>query len=81
MRSRSASVLTSHLFTRPRYSPDSVLTLMISPVVMNRGTCTSAPVSSVADLVAFPDAVLPCEHPRRKGWVRPSAECASPGPP
>src|SRR5690606_29017692 len=47
-----------HLFTRPRYSPVRVSILMIVPCSMNSGTCTVAPVASVADLL-LPWAVFP----------------------
>src|SRR6478736_8578520 len=39
-------------FTRSRYSPDRVSTLMRSPSSTNRGTWTTAPVSSFAGFIA-----------------------------
>src|SRR5262245_34204539 len=44
--------------TRPRYSPLRVSTLITSPSLRKSGTCTTAPVSSVAGLEP-PDAVSP----------------------
>ena len=39
-------------YTREEYSPERVSTLTRSPTLMNSGTCTTAPVSIVAGLVA-----------------------------
>ncbi len=41
------------------YAPDRVSTLTRSPMFTNSGTCTSAPVSSVAGLLPPPEAVSP----------------------
>src|SRR5437867_3367112 len=54
--------------TRPRYSPVRVSTFTTSPSLRNSGTCTTAPVSSVAGLVP------PCAvSPRTPGSVRATA--------
>lgn len=39
--------------TRSIYDPEAVSILILSPSLINKGTFTVAPVSTVADFVAF----------------------------
>src|SRR4030095_1512973 len=64
-RARSARHQRPAVATRPRYSPVRVSTFTTSPTFRNRGTWTTAPVSSVAGFVP-PWAV----SPRTPGSVR-----------
>ena len=61
MRGIGAGASLSHptlAYALDRYSPLRVSTLMISPVLTNRGACTTSPVTSVTGLLA-PWAVSP----------------------
>lgn len=42
------SILTTYALTRPTYEPSRVSISIVSPSLMNKGTRTSAPVSTVA---------------------------------
>ena len=51
--SRSPFIYQSQAFTRPTYEPSRVSISIISSWLMNKGTRTVAPVSTVAGLVAL----------------------------
>jgi hypothetical protein len=50
-RSRETCIVAARAYARDRYSPVSVLTRMVSPVLTKGGTFTTRPVSVVAGLI------------------------------
>src|SRR3954466_12261353 len=55
----AAALVRPAAHARDMYSPVAVWTFTRSPMFTNSGTCTVAPVSSVAGLLPPPDAVSP----------------------
>src|SRR5205823_14692415 len=54
-----AALVRAPAHARDMYSPEAVWTFTRSPMLTNSGTCTVAPVSSVAGLLPPPEAVSP----------------------